>query len=78
MADSKPASSRNSLTSRKPFERISHTWEIPAALWECKQLALEGKQEALLSLLDSIIIVSGADPHTWVDLPRQATAQAGR
>jgi len=39
---------------------------------------LEGRQEALLSLLDSIIIVSGADPHTWVDLPRQATAQAGR
>lgn len=78
MADSSKASSRNSLTTRKPFERISHTWEIPAALWECKQLALEGKQDLLLSLLDSIIIVSGADPHTWVDLPRQATAQAGR
>lgn len=78
MADSKKTSSRNSLTSRKPFERITHTWEIPAALWECKQLALDGNQQALLSLLDSIIMVSGADPHTWVDLPRQATAQAGR
>ena len=77
MADSSKASSRNSLSSRKPFERITHTWEIPAALWECKQLALDGKQEALLSLLDSIIMVSGADSHTWVDLPRQALA-AGR
>lgn len=78
MADSNKTSSRNSLTTRKPFEPISHTWEIPAALWECKQLVLDGRQAALLSLLDSIIIVSGADPHTWVDLPRQATAQAGR
>ena len=77
MADSSKASSRNSLSSRKPFEPISHTWEIPAALWECKQLVLDGRQEVLLSLLDSIIIVSGADPHTWVDLPRQAIA-AGR
>lgn len=78
MADSNKTSSRNSLTTRKPFEPISHTWEIPAALWECKQLAIDGRQDLLLSLLDSIIIVSGADPHTWVDLPRQATAQAGR
>lgn len=78
MADSNKTSLRNSLTTRKPFEPISHTWEIPAALWECKRLVLDGRQEALLSLLDSIIIVSGADPRTWVDLPRQATAQAGR
>ena len=77
MADSKHQSSRNSLSSRKPFERITHTWEIPAALWECKQLAIDGRQDLLLSLLDSIIIVSGADSHTWVDLPRQAIA-AGR
>ena len=75
MADIKTKSSRNSLTSRKPFDRISHAWEIPAALWECKQLALDNDSR-LLDLLDSIIIVSGADKRTWIDLPRQVAEQA--
>lgn len=78
MEDSNKTSSRNSLTSRKPYDPISHTWEIPAALYECRQLAIEGKNLALIALLESIITVSGADPNTWVDLARQATAQAGR
>lgn len=78
MDDSSKTSSRNSLTSRKPFEPISHTWEIPGALYECRQLAIDGKNLALIALLESIIKVSGADSQTWVDLARQATAQAGR
>lgn len=67
---------RNSLTSRKPFDPITHAWEIPAALFECKQLAVDGKNLALLALLESIITVSGADSRTWIDLPRQVAEQA--
>lgn len=75
MADTKNPSSRN-LTSRKPFEPISHTWEIPASLYELKGLAVAGDTARLLPLLDSIISVSGADPRTWVDLPQAQQVQS--
>ena len=64
MADSSNKSSQNSLSSRKPFEPINHVWEIPAALYECRQLAIDGKNLALVALLESIIRVAGVDAHT--------------
>ncbi len=74
MADLKSKSSQNSLSSRKPFEPISHVWEIPAALYECKQLAIDGKNLALVALLESIICVARVDRHTWSNLPQMAIA----
>jgi hypothetical protein len=74
MATSSNKSSQNSLSSRKPFEPISHVWEIPAALYECRQLAIDGKNLALLALLESIIRVAGVDRHTWSKLPQMAIA----
>ena len=74
MANSKSKSSQNSLSSRKPFEPISHVWEIPAALYECRQLAIDGKNLALVALLESIIRVAGVDSHTWSSLPQMAIA----
>jgi len=76
MADLNNKLSPNSLSSRKPFEPISHVWEIPAALYECKQLAIDGKNLALVALLESIIRVAGVDSHTWSNLP-QIVATAG-
>ena len=74
MADSSNKSSQNSLSSRKPFEPITHVWEIPAALYECRQLAIDGKNLALVALLESIIRVAGVDDHTWSNLPQMALA----
>jgi len=74
MATSSNKSSQNSLSSRKPFEPISHVWEIPAALYECRQLAIDGKNLALVALLESIIRVAGVDAHTWSHLPQMAIA----
>lgn len=74
MADSSNKSSQNSLSSRKPFEPITHVWEIPAALYECRQLAIDGKNLALVALLESIIRVAGVDAHTWSNLPQMALA----
>ena len=74
MATSSNKSSQNSLSSRKPFEPISHVWEIPAALYECRQLAMDGKNLALVALLESIIRVAGVDSHTWSNLPQMAIA----
>jgi hypothetical protein len=78
MATSKQPSSPNSLTSRKPFEPISHTWEIPASLYEAKKMALDNGNLPLVELIDSIIRVAGVDPHTWRNLPQTATAGEGR
>jgi hypothetical protein len=75
MADLKSKSSQNSLSSRKPFEPISHVWEIPAALYECRQLAIDGKNLALVALLESIIRVAGVDSHTWSNLPQSASPE---
>ncbi len=72
MADSKKALSPNSLTSRKPFEPISHVWEIPASLYEAKKLAQDSNNLPLVALVDSIIRVAGVDPHTWRTLPQSA------
>lgn len=77
MSNLKRKSSNNSLSSRKPFEPISHTWEIPAALYELRQLATDGETKRLLELLDSIIITSGSDSKTWLDIPRQSMANGG-
>jgi hypothetical protein len=49
-------------------------WEIPAALYECRQLAIDGKNLALVALLESIIRVAGVDSHTWSNLPQMAIA----
>lgn len=76
MAASRPQSSPNSLTSRKPFEPISHTWEIPASLYEAKKLAQDNGNVPLVALIDSIIRVANVDPHTWQNLP-QIVATAG-
>ena len=78
MATSKQPSSPNSLTSRKPFEPISHVWEIPASLYEAKHLAQQSGNTQLVALLDSIIQVAQVDPHTWRNLPQTATAGEGR
>ena len=74
MADSKKALSPNSLTSRKPFEPISHVWEIPASLYEAKKLAQDNENAPLVALIDSIIRVAGVDPHTWRNLPQATTS----
>lgn len=79
MADSSRASSPNSLTNRKPFEPITHTWEIPGAMYEILQKAVERNDDQLIALVRSVINVAGIDPHTWQDLPQAiATATAGR
>ncbi len=78
MATSKQPSSPNSLTSRKPFEPISHVWEIPASLYEAKKMAQDNDNQPLVALIDSIIRVAGVDPHTWRNLPQTATAGEGR
>lgn len=79
MADSSRASSPNSLTNRKPFEPITHTWEIPGAMYEILQKAVETKDDQLIALVRSVITVAGIDPHTWQNLPQAiATATAGR
>ena len=79
MADSNDKSSRNSLTSRKPFEPITHTWEIPGAMYEILQKAVEAKDDQLIALVRSVITVASIDPHTWQSLPQTiATATAGR
>jgi hypothetical protein len=49
-------------------------WEIPAALYECRQLAIDGKNLALVALLESIIRVAGVEAHTWSNLPQIAIA----
>jgi hypothetical protein len=80
MATSKPPSSPNSLTSRKPFEPISHTWEIPGALYEIRQLAYDDDCDRIRPLIESIIQVSQADPTAWQQiknaLPHVAAAVA--
>ena len=79
MADSKQPSLRNSLTNRKPFEAISHTWEIPGAMYEILQKAVETRDDQLIALVRSVITVASIDPHTWQSLPQAiATATAGR
>lgn len=79
MADLKQPSSRNSLTSRRPFEAISHTWEIPGAMYEILQKAVERNDDQLIALVRSVITVASIDPHTWQSLPQAiATATAGR
>ena len=77
MADSNDKSLRNSLTSRRPFEPISHTWEIPGAMYEILQKAVETRDDQLIALVRSVITVASIDPHTWQSLP-QAIATAGR
>jgi len=74
MADSNNKLSPNSLSSRKPFEPISHVWEIPASLYEAKKLAQDSNNLPLVTLIDSIIRVAGVDPHTWSNLPQMAIA----
>lgn len=74
MADSKSKSSQSSLSSRKPFEPISHVWEIPASLYEAKKLAQDSNNLPLVALVDSIIRVAGVDPHTWRNLPQATTS----
>ena len=79
MADSKQPSLRNSLTNRKPFEPITHTWEIPGAMYEILQKAVERNDDQLIALVRSVITVASIDPHTWQSLPQAiATATAGR
>ena len=79
MADSNDKSLRNSLTSRRPFEPISHTWEIPGAMYEILQKAVERNDDQLIALVRSVITVASIDPHTWQSLPQTiATATAGR
>ena len=72
MANSSSKSSQSSLSSRKPFEPISHVWEIPASLYEAKKLAQDSGNLPLVALVDSIIRVAGVDPHTWRTLPQSA------
>jgi len=74
MADSNNKLSPNSLSSRKPFEPISHVWEIPASLYEAKKLAQDSNNLPLVTLIDSIIRVAGVDRHTWSNLPQMAIA----
>jgi hypothetical protein len=74
MADSNNKLSPNSLSSRKPFEPISHVWEIPASLYEAKKLAQDSNNLPLVALIDSIICVAGVDRHTWSHLPQMAIA----
>ena len=79
MADSNKALSPNSLTNRKPFEPISHTWEIPGAMYEILQKTMERNDDQLVALVWSVITVASIDPHTWQSLPQAiATATAGR
>lgn len=78
MPVSKTPSSQNSLSSRKPYEPISHVWEIPASLYEAKKMAQDNDNQPLVALIDSIIRVAGVDPHTWRNLPQTATAGEGR
>ena len=78
MANLKQPSSQNSLSSRKPFEPISHVWEIPASLYEAKKMAQDNDNQPLVALIDSIIRVAGVDPHTWRNLPQTAIAGEGR
>lgn len=68
MANSKPKLSPSSKPNRQPYEPISHTWEIPASLWEAKHLSMAADMPQLTALIDSIIVVSGADPHLWRNL----------
>jgi hypothetical protein len=68
MAATKPASSPNLKPARPPYAPISHTWEIPAALFEIKALAQQNRNNELIALVESVIMVSGADPHTWQKL----------
>lgn len=74
MADSSNKSSQNFLSSRKPFEPISHVWEIPASLYEAKKLAQDSNNLPLVTLIDSIIRVAGVDSHTWSHLPQMTIA----
>ena len=79
MADLNDKLSRNSLTSRRPFEPITHTWEIPGAMYEILQKAVETKDDQLIALVRSVITVASIDPHTWQSLPQAiTTATAGR
>ena len=79
MADSNKALSHKSLTSRRPFEAISHTWEIPGAMYEILQKAVETRDDQLIALVRSVITVASIDPHTWQSLPQTiVTATAGR
>ena len=78
MADSNDKLSRNSLTSRRPFEPISHTWEIPGAMYEILQMAVERNDDQLIALVRSVITVASIDPHTWQSLPQAIATAAGR
>jgi uncharacterized Zn-finger protein len=78
MADSNDKLSRNSLTSRRPFEPITHTWEIPGAMYEILQKAVERNDDQLIALVRSVITVASIDPHTWQSLPQTITTAAGR
>ena len=78
MADSNDKSLRNSLTSRRPFEPISHTWEIPGAMFEILQKSVETKDDQLIALVRSVIKVASIDPHTWQSLPQAIATAAGR
>ena len=68
MAATKQASSLNSRPTRPPYAPISRQWEIPAALYEIKALAQQNRNNELIALVESVIMVSGADPHTWQKL----------
>ena len=75
----KPVAS-NRLDKREPYGPISHTWEIPGALYEIRQLAYDDDCDRIRPLIESIIRVSQADPAAWQEIrsksPHVATAVA--
>jgi len=64
LSSGKPVAS-NRLDKREPYGPISHTWEIPGALYEIRQLAYDDDCDRIRPLIESIIRVSQADPTAW-------------